>query len=54
MQPKTNKKKLIVCSFKERHSYFRQPDKHNNQQNIGKNKETKTKSTLIGCDIIVH
>jgi hypothetical protein len=46
--------KLILCSFNEKHSYFRQPHKHNNQINIGKIKETKTKSILIGCDIIVN
>ena len=53
MQPKT-KQKVNCMQFKEQHSYFGQPDQHNNQKNIGTIKETKTKSTLIGRDMIVN
>ena len=46
--PKRNKNKWILCSFKEQHHYFRQPDQHNNPKNIGTTEEEKNPIAPMG------
>ena len=48
--------KTNLCNFKDHQSIItsRQPNLHNTQIHIGTIENTKTKSTLIGCDIIVN